>query len=270
MVSFLKGAKLSDIVSGLKDGSAFQLQLKDRASAGRVLAMILKGIVKKKKDNDVLILGIPRGGVIVADVVADKLAAEHFDIVIPRKLRAPNNKENSIGAISQDGSIVYLDEFMVESLKVSQEYIEQEKQEQLQEIARRTALYRPISSKKEKEKEGEKGEEIEADKGQAYPITSHKTIVVLIDDGIASGATVIAAAKWIRAKYKPAQLIIAAPVASRQAVELLKKEAVADVIETVTTPSNFVSVNQFYKDFDQVIDERVIEILKKRGESITS
>jgi putative phosphoribosyl transferase len=251
-------SKLSSFVSSLKNApTLFQLHLKDRVSAGKALAMILKAIVKRKKENnDVLVLGIPRGGVIVADLIADKLHADYFDIVIPRKLRAPDNKENSIGAISQDGSIVYLDEFMIQSLKISAEYIEQEKQEQLKEIERRTALYRPDDTNNHH-------------RGREYPITPGKTIVVLIDDGIASGATVIAAARWIRSKYKPAQLIIAAPVASKQAVELLKKEAVGDVVETVTTPSHFVSVDQFYKDFEQVTDDKVIEILKRRDRVIT-
>jgi predicted phosphoribosyltransferase len=216
--------------------------------------MVLKAVVKRKKqDNDLLVIGIPRGGVIVADIIADKLHADYFDIVIPRKLRAPDNKENSIGAISQDASIVYLDEFMIQSLKVPPEYIEQEKQEQLREIERRTALYRPAANHR-----------------GGYPITPGKTIVVLIDDGIASGATVIAAARWIRSKYKPAQLIIAAPVASKQAIELVRKEGVADVVETVTTPSNFVSVSQFYKDFDQMTDDNVMEVLKKRRATVAS
>ena len=154
-----------------------------------------------------MVLGIPRGGIIVADIVAEKLNADSFDIVIPRKFRAPDNKENSIGAISQDGSVVYLDEFIVESLKVPADYIEQEKQEQLREVERRTALYRPHKQK-------------------GYEIREGKTIVLLIDDGIATGATVIAAARWLKKQYQPAKLIIAAPVASKQAVELLKKEAV--------------------------------------------
>ena len=143
---FGKGSpsKFSGFLSGIKDGSAFQLHLKDRVSAGKVLAMVLKTAIKKR--NSLLGLGIPRGGVIVADVVAEKLNANYFDIVIPKKLRAPDNKENAIGAISQDGSIVYLDEFMISSLKVSDEYIEKEKAEQLEEIKRRTALYRiPLS-----------------------------------------------------------------------------------------------------------------------------
>ncbi len=239
-------SKFFSFLSGLKDGSAFQLQLKDRACAGKVLAMVLKTVVKKKKDNDLLVLGIPRGGVIVADIVAEKLHADNFDIVIPRKLRAPDNRENSIGAISEDGSIVYLDVFMVDSLKISKEYIEQEKEEQLREIARRQALYRTNNHNE-------------------YRIIPDKTIVALIDDGIASGATLIAASRWIRENYKPAKLIIAAPVASKEAVELLRKVSGADIVETVTTPANFVSVSQFYKDFEQSTDDKVIEILRERN-----
>jgi putative phosphoribosyl transferase len=252
-------SKFSGFLSSLKDGSALQLQLKDRVSAGKVLATVLKtGVVKRKRDgNDLLVLGIPRGGVIVADVIAEKLNADYFDIVIPRKLRAPENKENAIGAISQDGSTLYLDEFMVSSLKIPAEYIEKEKAEQLQEIKRRIALYKKRLSESLSVSSNEKKEE--------YPITPDKTTVLLIDDGIATGATVIAAARWLKANYKLAQLIIAAPVASKQAVELIKKEEkdVADIVETVTTPANFVSVSQFYKDFEQATDDKVIEILSK-------
>ncbi|HEX2107091.1 MAG TPA: phosphoribosyltransferase family protein [Nitrososphaera sp.] len=252
-------SKFSSFLSGIKDGSAFQLQLKDRVSAGKVLAMILKtAAIKRKKDETLTVLGIPRGGVIVADVVAEKLNADYFDIVIPRKLRAPDNKENAIGAIAPDGSTMHLDEFMIDSLKVSSEYIETEKAEQREEIKRRTALYkRPLTtSSNEIEKEADIQEDY-------LPITTEKTTVLLIDDGIATGATVITAARWLRNKYKPAKLIIAAPVASKQAIELIKNEGVADMVETVTTPANFVSVSQFYKDFDQATDDKVIEIVNK-------
>ena len=256
-------SKFSGFLSGIKDGSAFQLQLKDRVSAGKVLAMVLKTVIKRKKDEKLVVLGIPRGGVIVADIVAEKLNADYFDIVIPRKLRAPDNKENAIGAIAPDGSIVYLDDFMISSLKVSDEYIEKEKAEQLQEIKRRFGLYKqPIPTTTAASSSSlEKGEQQQQ---QQYPITAGKTTVLLVDDGIATGATVIAAAKWLKTKYRPAQLIIAAPVAAKQAIETIKKENVADMIETVTTPANFVSVSQFYKDFDEATDEKVIEILRKR------
>lgn len=257
---FGKGSpsKFSGFLSGLKDGSAFQLQLKDRVSAGKVLAMVLKTVIKKR--NSLLVLGIPRGGVIVADVVAEKLNADYFDIVIPRKLRAPDNKENAIGAIAgPDGSTMYLDEFMINSLKVPIDYIEKEKEEQLEEIKRRSELYRKRSPSDPVSPQTQPTDTEEID----YPITAGKTNILLIDDGIATGATVIAAARWLRTKYRPAKLMIAAPVASKQAIELIRKENVADIVETVTTPANFVSVSQFYKDFDQATDAKVIEILNR-------
>ncbi len=205
-----------------------------------MLGNILRFTIKTKKEDDrILVLGIPRGGVIVADVLAKKLNAD-FDIVIPRKLTAPDNKENAIGAIMEDGSL-YLDDFLVSSLKISQEYIEREKQEQQQEIKRRKAQFRPTMNDYNNIKD---------------------RIVVLVDDGIATGATVIAAARWIR-KQQPRQLIIAAPIAQSQAAELLKGEA--DAVEIISRPSNFGSVNQFYQNFDQATDEKDIEILKNRN-----
>lgn len=251
---------MSSFLSSIKDGSAFQLQLKDRVSAGKVLAMVLKTIIKrKKKDERLVVLGVPRGGVIVANVVAEKLNADYFDVVIPRKLRAPDNKENAIGAVAPDGSTMYLDEFMISSLKVPTNYIEKEKEEQIEEIKRRTELYRRHSPSDSMSLQTPSTDIEEYD----YPITAGKTAVLLIDDGIATGATVIAAARWLRTKYRPAPLIIAAPVASKEGLELIKKENVADIVETVTTPANFVSVSQFYKDFDQATDDKVIEIVNR-------
>ncbi len=259
-------SKFSGFLSGIKDGSALQLQLKDRVSAGKVLAMVLKTVIKRKKDEKLVVLGIPRGGVIVADIVAEKLNADYFDIVIPRKLRAPDNKENAIGAIAQDGSTMYLDEFMVSSLKVSADYIKKEKAKQIEEIKRRTALYgRALTLSKSMSPPPSNGKEEEEEMQEDYPIIAGNTIVLLIDDGIASGATVIATARCLKEKYKPVQLIIAAPVASKQAIELIRKENVADMVETVITPSNFVSVSHFYKDFQQITDDdsKVIDILSK-------
>jgi predicted phosphoribosyltransferase len=199
---------------------------------------MLKGGIRARDDRQqrILILGIPRGGIIVADIVAQKLKAD-FDIVIPRKLRAPDNKENSIGAIMPDGS-AYLDSLKLRWLKVSPEYIEKEKAEQLREIVRRTALYRHNN--------------------REYNIRDRT--VILIDDGVASGATLIPAARWIK-KQQPKQLIIAAPVAREQAADLLKKEA--DQLKFIITPSNFIGINQFYRNFEPVPDEQVIDILKK-------
>jgi putative phosphoribosyl transferase len=227
-------SKLGEIVSE----RGLHITFKDRASAASILSSILKHEIKAKKDRQqqLLILGIPRGGVVVADIVAQKLKAD-LDIVIPRKLRAPDNKENSIGAIMPDGS-VYLDPLKVRWLKVSPEYIEKEKAEQSHEIVRRTDLHRPDN--------------------QDYNIRDRN--VVLVDDGVASGATLIPAARWIK-KQQPKLLIIAAPVAQEQAAELLKKEA--DQLKFIITPSNFIAINQFYRNFEPVTDEQVLDILKK-------
>jgi putative phosphoribosyl transferase len=230
-------SKLGEIVSG----RGLHIKFKDRASAASILSTMLKPGIKAKKDRQqekILILGIPRGGVVVADVLAQKLNAD-LDIVISRKLTAPDNKENSIGAIMPDGSM-YLDEPKVRWLKVSSEYIEHEKAEQSREIVRRAALYRP-------------------GKQEEYNNIKDRT-VVLADDGVASGATLIPAVRWIK-RQQPKQLIIAAPVAQEQAAELLKKEA--DQLQFIITPSNFTAINQFYQNFEPVADEQVIDILNK-------
>ena len=155
-----------------KISSKFQLRLKDRTNAGNILGESLKDIIKDKQEQreNTVVLGIPRGGVVVADIVARKLSC-HFDIVIPRKLGAPHNEEVAIGAVMEDGT-TYLNEEIVKTLDVSKEYIEQEKAKQIQEIKRRTSLYRGSQKR--------------------YELNNMKNIV-LVDDGAATGATVIAA-----------------------------------------------------------------------------
>lgn len=214
-----------------------QIKFRDRSAAGEILASMLKKY--KRREQPIVIIGIPRGGVVVADVVARKLSAD-FDIVIPRKLTAPDNSENAIGAIMPDGS-VYLDALRVESLKVSNEYIEMEKSEQKKEIDRRMTLYRPQSKE--------------------YRIRGR--IVILVDDGGATGATIIAAARWIK-KQGPKHLIIALPVAPKHTVDLLKSEA--ESVQVITSPSNFRAVEKLYQDFGAVKDEQVIGIMKNRGQ----
>lgn len=189
-------------------------------------------------------LGIPRGGVIVGDRVANKLSSE-FDIIIPRKLRAPYNEEVAIGAVMEDG-YVYLNLEIVRELGISQDYIEKEKSIQINEIRRRTVIYR----------------------NRADTIATRirdKNIIVLVDDGVATGATVIAAARWIKT-VNPYRLIIGVPVAPRDSINLLKKEA--NHIEVITSPSSskFKSVGQYYQDFEPITDEQVIWIMKPPGE----
>jgi putative phosphoribosyl transferase len=109
----------------------FQFKFKDRTFAANILAAALQDFLGNQKD--IAVLGIPRGGVIVADVVATKLKASYFDIVIPRKLRIPHNEEAAFGAIIDDGT-VYVDDRIVRDLDISEEYIEKEKEFQLHEI----------------------------------------------------------------------------------------------------------------------------------------
>jgi predicted phosphoribosyltransferase len=138
-----------------------------------------------------------------------------------------------------DGS-VYLDTLILETQHdISDEYIAMEKLEQKKEIERRLRVYRPNN--------------------REYKIKDR--IVILVDDGIATGASVIAAARWIR-KYKPKRLIIAAPVAPKQVVKSLKNEA--DEIEVIRNPSNFKAVEQFYQHFDAIPDDRIVQIAKRR------
>jgi putative phosphoribosyl transferase len=225
----------------------FQLRFKDRTWAANLLAQSLKDFMKKERltiHDDIVILGVPRGGVITAHVIAEKLnAAAGFDIVIPRKLAAPHNQELAIGAVMEDGT-TYLDEHLIKMLEIQSEYIEKVKKEQIDEIKRRSALYR----------QG----------GLGYKISA-KSTVILADDGAATGATLIAAARWIRKNYGPKKLIVALPIAPKDTVSLLKKEA--DLVEVITSPftSNFKSVGQYYQDFNPVTDERVIDIMKDRN-----
>jgi predicted phosphoribosyltransferase len=209
------------------------VKFRDRVHAGNLLADRLE----KGGYSPAIVLGIPRGGVVLADIVAKRLMAD-FDIVIPRKLGAPDNEELAIGAVMEDGTS-YINRYIVNALRIRQDYIEQEKSRQAEEIRRRSAMYR---------KQGD------------YDITG-KT-VILVDDGIATGATVIASARWAR-KHRPSRLVVAVPVAPPQSVEVLEQEA--DFVMVLHTPRDFASVGQFYEEFAPVTDEQVMEIMRSRG-----
>jgi predicted phosphoribosyltransferase len=229
----------------------FQFRFKDRTSAATILTAALEDFLVKDKEKEgktFTVLGIPRGGVIVADIVATKLKASNFDIVIPRKLRIPNNEEAAFGAIMSDYTI-YVDDRIIRDLDISESYIEKEKDFQLEEIKRRSDLYR-------------KQEELQ----QAIKNKINDTMfTILVDDGAASGATVIAAARSIRKTLNSNnKLIIALPIAPKETVELLKREA--DHVEVVTAPSSFFnSVGQYYQRFEPVSDEKVTGIMRRRN-----
>ncbi len=222
--------------------------------------------LKKEERKNVLVFGIPRGGVIVADIIARKLKTQNFDILIPRRLANPDNKENSFGAIMEDGYTTFIDDWIVNMLSISNEYIEQEKERQLQEIKRRALLYRnssssSVSSSSSSADYSAKPTTIE----YSNKINDPNKSIILVDDGAATGATLIVAARWIkkRKEHQFKKLIIAIPVAPKETASLLEKEC--DHLEIVMKPSlsNFQSVSQYYKDFEPITDEQVLEILKK-------
>lgn len=231
----------------------FQFKFKDRDAAADVLGESLKDRVKKvEEQKTAVVLGIPRGGVITADIVAKKLSTLFFDIIVPRKLTDPDNKEQAIGAIMEDGT-TYIDLQLINDLQISSEYLEKEKLEQIQEIKRRIALYR----NNEPTRKGFSS--------SSSSFLKDKT-VILVDDGAATGATIIAAARWIRKlENKPKRLIIAIPVAPKSTVNLLRKECNTEVEVVISPSSTFHSVEQYHQNFQQIPDEQVIKIMKDRN-----
>lgn len=214
-------------------------RFKDREHAAELLITKLNNQLKDEIAKDIVVFGIPRGGVILGYIIHKNRSANFFDIVIPRKLGAPNNKELGIGAI-MDKDTVYLNEYVVKALKVPQDYIEIEKETQIREISRRSGLYRP--------------------KQDEYNI-KNKTII-LVDDGAATGATLVVSARWIR-KRNPKKIIIAIPVAPNETVKLLENEV--DEVVTILIPptSNFTSVAQFYDNFEEITDDKVVKIMNE-------
>lgn len=232
----------------------FQFKFKDRSSAANILAAALMDTISKQglKDDMIKVLGIPRGGAMIADVIATKIKASYFDVVIPRKLRIPHNEEAAFGAIMGDGT-VYIDDRIVRDLDITEDYVENEKKWQLQEIERRSSLYTP-----------KKSPLLQVTENKINDKTRKAALIILADDGAASGATIIAAARSVKKASTPnSKLIIALPVAPKETVNnLLSKEA--DHVEVIAKPSFFNSVGQYYHNFEPVNDEKVIEIIKKR------
>jgi putative phosphoribosyl transferase len=182
------------------------------------------------------VLGIPRGGVVIAAEIADCLAAE-LDIVLSRKIGAPGNPELAIGAVSEDGRL-FLDERLTARLGVSREFIARQQAGQLEEIGRRVALFRASRPK----------------------VPLRDRIVIIADDGLATGAT-MQAALWAVRRDRPGSVIVAVPVGAAETVERLA--ASADELLCLRAPEDFGAVGRFYRQFDQVSDEEVLEILEE-------
>lgn len=197
-----------------------------RTHAGSLLASALAG----KADKNALILALPRGGVPVAVPVAEQLGAE-LDIVVARKIGAPGRPELGVGAIAEDGPPVF-DEVTLEHFGLTPDDLAGTVAREREELARRVRRYRG---------------------GRPAPVATGRT-VVLIDDGLATGATARATLRWLRDQH-PARLVLAVPVCSWQAREAIAPDA--DEVVCLSTPSRFRAVGEWYEDFRQLSDEDV-------------
>lgn len=216
------------------------MYFKDRREAGRLLALRLLDWADRR-DIEVVVLGIPRGGVIVAAEIADRLRAP-LDIFLTHKLGAPGNPELAIGAIAGDGTML-LDEHIIREFGIPRQYIEREREAQLRSMAARAERYR---------------------QGRP-PLDVTGRCVILCDDGIATGATALAALESLR-RQKPARVILAVPVGPTQSMEALAQAC--DEVVVLATPEPFYAVGRFYLSFEQVTDEQVIAALNSRPAAI--
>ncbi|MHB9095558.1 MAG: phosphoribosyltransferase [Eubacteriales bacterium] len=202
----------------------------NRQDAGEKLSSVLE----KYKGEDVIVMGIPRGGVVVAAEVAKRLGAP-LDVIIPRKIGAPHNPEVAIGAVTQDGTVIK-DEAMVQILGISDDQLNVLAGRVSGEIARRVNAYR----------------------GGRPGIDIHNKTVIIVDDGIATGFTIKAAIKSVRSA-NPRRLVLAVPVAPADTVQALRETV--DELVCLQKPELFYAVGQFYTDFDQTSDAEVIQLL---------
>jgi putative phosphoribosyl transferase len=207
------------------------LPYKNRSQAGRELAEALQPYANRP---DVLILALPRGGVPVAYEVAKALNIP-LDLMLVRKLGLPGHEELAVGAIAT-GGIRVLNTEVIEGMAISEAQIERIAAAELQELRRREKTYR--------------GERPNAE------VQGHGVIV--IDDGLATGATMQAAIAAIR-QQRPAEILVAVPVAPKDTVALLRDQA--DVVICPATPEPFLGVGRWYEDFTQVTDAEVRDLL---------
>jgi len=210
---------------------------RDRTDAARQLAerlYWLKNEIEKSKSS-VVIMAIPRGG--IGNIIAKELRTK-LDLVVTRKIGAPFNPELAIGAVMPDGSYFLND--VAEMINISQNYIESQIRKEVKEIERRLIEFR---GRKE------------------YDNKLEDKIVVLVDDGIATGATILASTKWIKDKHNCKQLIIAVPLAPREILEDLNRAAGKVIV--LYTPEPFGAIGHFYQNFKQVSDDEVKEVMKE-------
>ncbi|MRI59303.1 MAG: phosphoribosyltransferase [Epsilonproteobacteria bacterium] len=203
---------------------------RDRFEAGELLAEALK---EYAKDPDTIVLALPRGGVPVAYVIAKRLGLP-MDIFFVKKIPSPYNPEAAVGAVSENG-LEYLNRRALMMLNISRPYIEEQKRAILDKIIQKRALY-----------------------GKSrIPVEGKR--VILVDDGVATGASMYLATKALKEEGAK-EVIIAVPVAPAESLALLKE--VADKVVVLQVPMDFMAVGQYYEDFHQLSDEEVMDLLK--------
>lgn len=205
---------------------------RDRSEAGRLLSKQLKGYQDRQ---DTLVLGLARGGVVVAFEVANELHLP-LNVIVPRKIGAPDNPELAIGSIMENGEGIF-NHYIIQALRVPQSYITQEIAKEKAKAQQRLALYRQQTP--------------------APQIQDH--IVILVDDGIATGATMLTAIKAMRSE-KAKKVIVAAPVASEDTLKLIQEAA--DEVICLYSSEDFIGVGMYYNHFSQTTDEEVVQLLK--------
>jgi predicted phosphoribosyltransferase len=213
------------------------MRFKNREHAADLLVERLRPQYKNKNP---LVLGVPRGAVPMAKIIANALGGE-LDVVLVHKLTHPDSPELAIGAIDESGKAFVSDW----AADVDPEYLEAEKQRQLAVLRQRRAAYTPLRA----------------------PIDPRGRIVIVVDDGIATGSTMTAALRAVRA-HGPKKLIGAVGVASPEAARAMLREC--DAMVCLSVPAEFYAVGQFFDDFGQVTDEDVVEILKQEKSKVSA
>lgn len=204
----------------------------DRHDAGRQLAERLR--VKYGNRNDVTILALPRGGVPVAKEISVRLNAP-MDVIIIRKISAPGNQELAIGAIAEDG-VEFWNHSLISQLQITRDYMNQVMAKEKKELQRRRRLYRG---------------------GRSGYAVQGKT-VILVDDGVATGAAIKVALSAIKL-FQPARIVVAVPSASENAAREIAAQV--DEFVAIKTVVNYESVGSWYSDFDQLSDREVMQLL---------
>jgi putative phosphoribosyl transferase len=221
-----------------------RLKFKDRISASRVLAEILSDRISRISEGSnqstakVVVVGIPRGGLLVASQIAVLLSAP-LDFLMCKRIILPDSGDLTLGSVCEDNSI-YVNERLVEALGISKSSIQDQAINATKSVKEEAKEYRQSSL------------------FHQHPELTDR-IVILVDDGAASGCTLIKAAQSIREKH-PRRLIIALPVAPKETIRALRKEAHS--VEFISSPSNFSAVSHYYQDFTPVSQKHIINLLR--------